>query len=580
MTNRIILTGLAVILVCGAFGYVMYRQAHENARNDRGVDSGEAVPAAGNLTTDKVDSPAAADEIADDDRTGSASDKSSDAAIAPATESNGQAEPLPAISIAKPSAPPAPKPLFEGWVSPAAVIVFSGEQHGYIEPCGCSLNQLGGLSRRADLLRQIGEREWPVTAFDGGGLVNNPTRQQGKLKFDMTLRCLTDMRYGAVALGVEELQLSFDFLSYHRPDELPFLAANILFFDDPKFTGAPLTKRVLQIGGVKIGVTAVFGMSLKADAPQAGEFQFEILEPATSLKKVLAELKAERPDLIILLSHAKPDESRKLAETFPEIDIVLTAGGSEDPDPKPKFVGDKTLLVAPGQKGKYMAAVGYFPDAAEQKLRYELIALDEMRFKDTPAIGQHMRDYQEELKDRNLVATELAVEDPRNAQAIDENAFMGAKVCGECHKSAWDVWQTTKHAGATESLKTGREGQNNWINRVYDPECVACHVTGWDPQKIVRYKTGYTGEQATPKLVGQQCENCHGPGGRHVELERQWAKDKKTSDELLTWRKFQRLDKKSAFNLCAKCHDGDNDPHFDSDSFDRYWNEIAHPGKD
>src|SRR5260221_4488988 len=63
---------------------------------------------------------------------------------------------------------PLPKALFEGWEKPAAAIVFSGEQHGYIEPCGCSLDQLGGLSRRADLLRQIAERGWPATAFDVG----------------------------------------------------------------------------------------------------------------------------------------------------------------------------------------------------------------------------------------------------------------------------------------------------------------------------------------------------------------------------------------------------------------------------
>ena len=34
------------------------------------------------------------------------------------------------------------EPLFEGWSAPAAAIVLSGEMHGYVEPCGCSLNQL------------------------------------------------------------------------------------------------------------------------------------------------------------------------------------------------------------------------------------------------------------------------------------------------------------------------------------------------------------------------------------------------------------------------------------------------------
>src|SRR5207302_4468661 len=172
------------------------------------------------------------------------------------------------------------------------------------------------------------------------------------------------------------------------------------------------------------------------------------------------------------------------------------------------------------------------------------------------------------------VANDPAIDDPRNVDSLtglptDKNSFAGAKVCGECHKSAWEVWQTTKHAQATESLKTGRAGQSKaWINRMFDPECIACHVTGWDPKRFIRYKSGFTGEQSSPHLVGQQCENCHGPGGRHVELERLFAKNKKITDELAAWRKFQRLNKKTAFDLCAKCHDGDNDPKFKSETFD------------
>ena len=43
------------------------------------------------------------------------------------------------------------KPLFTGWSKPAATLVLSGEQHGYIEPCGCAEHQSGGFARRHDL---------------------------------------------------------------------------------------------------------------------------------------------------------------------------------------------------------------------------------------------------------------------------------------------------------------------------------------------------------------------------------------------------------------------------------------------
>ncbi len=475
-----------------------------------------------------------------------------------------------------------PKPLFEAWKNPAAVILCTGEMHGYIEPCGCSLDQLGGLARRADLIRQIEAKKWPVTAFDVGGLANNPTRQQGKSKFDMAAKCLIDMRYAGVAVGVEELQLSFDFLA--RPPELPFLSSNLVLFGDPKIDGGPAPWRVVEVGGVKIGVTAVFGSSLKDEvAPGAqgdAPADFKVLDMAPSLKKALAALKRAKPDLLLLLSHAKYDESVKLASQFPEFDILVTAGGVEDPDPKPKILGNKTLLVAPGQKGKHVPVVGFFP-ADRQRLKFELVDLDERRFGDAPKIVEQMRFYQELLKERNLVAGEPAIDDPRPTPTLDANPFVGVKVCGECHKSALEVWKSSKHAHATEALKTGHPGlKKPFINRMSDPECICCHVTGWDPKKVLRYNSGYKDEQQSAHLTGQQCENCHGPGGRHTELERLFAKDQKSTDDLKAWRKYLRLDQKKAFDLCAKCHDPDNDPKFGTDTFDDYWNEIAHPGKD
>jgi len=466
--------------------------------------------------------------------------------------------------------------------------------HGYIEPCGCSLHQLGGLSRRADLMRQIAERGWPVTALDVGGLVNNPARRQGKFKCDMILKCLTDMKYGGVAVGVEELQLGLDFINFQKPDELPLLSANVIFFEDRDFPGGPVPARTFEVGGVKIGVTAAFDPQLedlvRPGGQNSGGLEFKVLDPIAAIKKQLAALAAAKPDLLVLLWHGKYGAAEKLAAQFPQLDIIVTAGGAEDPDPKPKFIGKKTLLVAPGQKGKHVPVAAFYPAGGKDRLKYELVDLDEDRFGSSPKVVEHMRYYQDDLlKQNNLCKNEPAIDDLRNVDPLSgrpleaaRNPFMGAKVCGECHKSAYDVWISSKHANATGSLKTGRPGDKNWINRIYDPECVACHVTGWDPKQVVRFKTGYEDEETTQHLVGQSCENCHGPGGRHAELERAWAKDKKTTDEVTAWRKFHRLSLKTARDLCAKCHDGDNDPEFDTDKkpFDKYWAEIAHPGKD
>jgi hypothetical protein len=57
--------------------------------------------------------------------------------------------------------------IFKDWPTPTAVVVFTGELDGYIEPCGCTgkENQKGGLSRRQNFLRGIpAGRWWPWTS--------------------------------------------------------------------------------------------------------------------------------------------------------------------------------------------------------------------------------------------------------------------------------------------------------------------------------------------------------------------------------------------------------------------------------
>src|SRR5205807_1456311 len=109
-----------------------------------------------------------------------------------------------------------------------------------------------------------------------------------------------------------------------------------------------------------------------------------------------------------------------------------------------------------------------------------------------PKIAEHMRSYQELLEERNLVANEPAIDDPRNFDPLtgapvdaQVNPYVGVKVCGECHKSAYEVWKESDHAKATGTLKTGRDHRPDYISRLYDPECIACHVTGWDPKKVI-----------------------------------------------------------------------------------------------
>src|SRR4051794_12969922 len=105
---------------------------------------------------------------------------------------------------------------FEGWPTPAGALVISGEQFGYLEPCGCTQGQLGGRKRRYDLVERLREeRKWPLVLLDLGSLIKDPAGarggfEQSKLKFDVALKALALMKYDALALSPEDMKVGTD----------------------------------------------------------------------------------------------------------------------------------------------------------------------------------------------------------------------------------------------------------------------------------------------------------------------------------------------------------------------------------
>lgn len=475
-------------------------------------------------------------------------------------------------------------PPMSDWETPRAVLIFSGDEHGHMEPCGCSERQSGGFARRADLIRQLKEeRKWDVTAFDVGGILKaeRVTYPQSKIKFRQMLRGMNMMGYKGLQLGFEELMFGPDALYSESQNamsesgfDVPLMGENVTFYGT-KDLGTPIGTRVIEIGNVKIGVLGVVGKSTIDQIKQTGQVIDENIlkldDPEELIPQALQKLKAEQPDLLVLLSHAEIPESESLAEKFPEFQVVVTANSAEDPRREPNFVG-KTMMVHVGKKGKNVVAVGLFEN---QELKHELIELDMDRFAIHPQMTELMQAYQNDLKDQysSLVNDELAVSHPTG------NKFAGAESCKECHSYAYGIWSKTKHAHALESLAKGHPGQENtWVDRRWDPECLSCHTTGWDPQAALRYQSGFLDEQTTPHLAGQQCENCHGPAAEHVALEEAWkAAGGAITPELIDSRKELHLLKSEAEQkVCARCHDFDNSPKF---NFEEYWKEVNHSGR-
>jgi hypothetical protein len=462
--------------------------------------------------------------------------------------------------------------LFEKWPKPSVALVLTGRQYGYLEPCGCSglENQNGGLVRRSTLLKQLEERGWPVIPIDAGNQVRRFGRQ-AEIKFQITVEGLRKMGYQAIAFGPDDLRLPAPELVgiiYPNPDEPAlFVGANVTVFD-PSFTSA---YRVLEKGGKKIGVTAV----LVEDDRNPINNEDVILESAEAgIAKVWPQLQQAQCDLYVLIAHASLEESKELGRKFPQFRVVVSTGGAGEPPRDPDTIeGTDNWLVDVGTKGMFAGVVALCDDR-EKPLRYQRIPLD-ARFPDSRAMLELLKAYQDQLEAAGFEGLGI-----RPQPMPGGYEFVGSETCKDCHRRAYKVWKegrddhAAKHSHAYATLQHPPNSRGG-IPRNFDPECISCHVVGWNPQKYFPYRSGFLSLEATPHLTDVGCENCHGPGSKHVAAE---SGDEAVDDDEMTARREKMwLDLKDAEQKCLECHDLDNSPDFQVEgAFERYWEKIEH----
>jgi hypothetical protein len=454
--------------------------------------------------------------------------------------------------------------VFSEWPQPRAVIVVTGELDGYIEPCGCTgkENQKGGLSRRQNFLRALEDAGWPVVAVDLGGQVKRFGRQS-EAKFQSIVDGLRAMRYAAVGFGPGDLRLpAEELVAAVAPvgdQPTPFVCANVglLGLDaniTPRF-------RVIDVGGVKLGVTSVLG---DKEAAQIRNDDVEIAPAAASLATAAGELAKAGCAHQILLSWSAAEETRALAAKHAQFDLVVTAGGADEPPLEPAKLPGGGRLIELGHKGMFAVVIGLFDDR-QTPLRFQRVPLD-ARWGESPDMIAVLATYQGKLETLGLKGLGIApIRHPSGRR------FAGSAACAECHQHAFDIWKDTPHATALTTLEEQKPRRDG------DPECLSCHVVGWAPQRFEPFEGGFASVATTPQLAHQGCENCHGPAAAHTAVERGDVKasvverDRLRQELVLTLATAEG--KQRVVNNCLECHDLDNSPQFD---FDTYWPQVEH----
>ena len=83
---------------------------------------------------------------------------------------------------------------YRTWSVPNVAIVVTGQQHGYIEPCGCTGldKQKGGVARRFTFMNELRSKGWKLLPIDAGNQVRR-YGPQSEIKFQQTAEAFKAM---------------------------------------------------------------------------------------------------------------------------------------------------------------------------------------------------------------------------------------------------------------------------------------------------------------------------------------------------------------------------------------------------
>jgi hypothetical protein len=527
-------------------------------------------------------------------------------------------------------------PMFVGWEKsgpPDLAIVVSGQMYGYLQPCGCSYPQKGGLARRYNLITWLKDKGWTVAALDVGDIAQTSGPQR-VLKYVTAMNALKLMGYKAIGIGKNEFLMPFtDALGNYAINEADprLVAANLAntskgeFFHDLNVrkgeifdtdqlqaradvkvkASAPRASRAYLKVGVIGAVDDAFAKTITDGLPPT-EKLIKFLDRNASLPKALEVLGANKVDLGVVLYQGHEKGARDCADSLHKQHVSNPAVAAvhlilcETEDEEPPSVLQKsagapnTSIVTIGHKGRYVGVLGVWKTPQGIDLKYQLVAVGpEFETKPGQAKGNPilalMEKYAEELKTKDIL-TRFPRGKHEIQVALKDARYVGSERCGDCHAHAYNVWAKSRHAHAYDTLVNDK----NPSLRQFDGECVVCHTVGF------KYNTGYydpprgaTAAQIAKhnkKLLNVGCENCHGPGSEHTNNPNNAAlypmlnPYRPTAKELnpatppeekanAAKQRQLRLD----IRLCAQCHDPENDVNWGNFPFQEKWGAIAHP---
>ena len=494
------------------------------------------------------------------------------------------------------------------------VLFYTAEVHGTVEPCGCTSDPLGDVSRLAALLEDTRGTGTIVGLVDAGGLlypegkISNKERPSADLRAEFLATQFE--RMGLLGCGLGETDLAGGAARVHPPR----LASNL--------TGpSSLLRRprVERIGGIAVGILGVADPTLASSGlASAGEL-------SATAKREVDELRSAGAEVVVLLAAADKGTARRLARTT-GADVIVVGKRVGSGMPRTEQVG-RAFLVAPADELQRVGrleivlrrrvppgATAELVDAggpeADRMRREEIdqtlgrLRIDLTKWAaqapgkpgdtttsdrpDAAFLASKRREQSELEKERarleapwsppatgNYLVSALVPlrrslrRDPRVAAAM-KRLDQRVAAMNLAHAAPPPPPEDGRafYVGMNKCTRCHEAAAAFWRNTVHahawqtlvdggkqaDYKCVGCHATGFG-------QVGGSSLGFTRRLESVQCETCHGAGSLHVAGE--------GNEEPLA------IKRDTPETVCVGCH---TEQHSDTFQFQAYLRDIVGKG--
>lgn len=384
----------------------------------------------------------------------------------------------------------------------SVTLFYTGELLGELEPCGCSGGKLGGMALRSSWIDTL-NLDSELFLIDGG-FAAKKWDQQDKMKFIVHRKTLNVLNYGVQFLSTTE----------NLPEELEEM-------DKPIFL-------TLQ---EEIGVSHLYKKWESNDSSIG--ILFLVMETFNSFADLQSIINKYNPNVIFTMTKGIFNNYESLVPNGNFLRIFFPV---DSPAPySPLQPAPNVLIISAGNKGRYAGLLEIQSENQTLTWQNRILSLEKGN-PPNPKVTELLTEYANQVKEERLLDIMIKQSSPVG--------FIGSENCMECHQREYKIWKKTKHSHAFSTLAK--------VNHQYDPECIGCHVIGFD------YEEGFRNPEDTPDLMNVGCESCHGAGAEQA---------------MNPIASFGKEDKKP---ICLTCHEKNRSPKFDYEEFRkkiRHWHQ-------